>query len=326
MIYTPASLDTGFGYTEALTMVKNFKTQSVAGEPIQLLNSNLGSEIKGIVSEVNGRELFVGDLAINQSPARYFSLKENKPNDAITKFIGLTALSQALAEDDERVRLVTALPVNHYFSMKEEAEQMFLGQHKVTVNGRIKEFEVECCRTTVQGLEAAFDQLLDEEGNIVAPWAMQPFAGVDIGFYTTNLFAVDKLQPIRKLCKSIPVGVASAWKLLTDFIYREKGIELNLYEVDEIVKTNVIHAQGAEWDISSAVRRSLESVATEINGQVETLWSQRPFVKILGIGGGMLRMGMRILPGELVPVKDPQGANARGGLKLARREATWKVG
>jgi len=322
--YTPAALDPGFGYTKAISLVRDVTIQSVAGEPVELLDNGIGPGTGGIVANVDGQELFVGPLAARQSPVRYFSLRENKPDDATTKFVGLTALAMALPADPAPVRLVTALPVNHYFSMRAQAESAFLGRHSVTVNDQHKSFTIERCRTTVQGLEALFDQLLDDDGAVVAPWAMQTVAVVDVGFYTTNLIVVHRLEPIRRLCKSIPVGISAAWKLLADWIYREKSVELNLYEVDEIAKTNVVQAKGHEWDVSEAVTKAIQSVATEINGQIETIWPQRPFARILGAGGGMLRMGTRILPGELKPVQDPQGANVRGGLKLARRETTWR--
>ncbi|MHB1651699.1 MAG: ParM/StbA family protein [Desulfitobacteriaceae bacterium] len=324
MNYTPAALDNGFGFTKALTDTRGITVQSVAGEPTELLDNCFGPGKGGIVANVDGRELFVGPLAARQSPVRYFSLKENKPDDSTTKFIGLTALAMALPEDSSPVRLVTALPVNHYFTMKAAAEQSYLGHHDVIINGQSKSFEIERTRTTVQGLEALFDQLLDDSGSVVAPWAMQTVAVVDVGFYTTNLIVVHRLEPIRKLCKSIPVGISAAWRLLADFIYREKGVDLSLYEVDEIAKTNIVQAKGTEWDVSDAVGKAINNVAQEVNGQIETVWPQRPFSKILGAGGGMLRMGLKLLHGELVPVLNPQGANVNGGLKLARREATWR--
>lgn len=321
--YTPAALDPGFGYTKASTSLRDITIQSVAGEPIELLANEIGPGTGGIVATVDGRELFVGPLAVRQSPVRYFSLKENKPDDTTTRFVGLTALAMALPNDPTPVRLVTALPVNHYFNMRAHAETAFLGSHEVIVNGQRKSFDIERCRTTVQGLEALFDQLLDDSGAVVAPWAMQTIAVVDIGFYTTNLIVVHRLEPIRRLCKSIPIGISAAWKLLADFIHREIGVELSLYQVDEIAQSNIVQAKGREWDVSDAVSKAITSVAAEINGEIETAWPQRPFSRIIGVGGGMLRMGLKILPDELVPVLNPQNANVHGGLKLARREGTW---
>jgi plasmid segregation protein ParM len=322
--YEPIALDSGFGYTEALSTAKRSIMPSVAGEPIDLLDTGLVSSPGGIVSEVNSRKLFVGDLAIRQSPARYHSLKENKPDDEIAKFIGLTAISMVLPEGQSRCRLVTALPVSHYFGFKAAAEQSLLGHHVVTVNGSRKVFTVDQCRTTVQGLEAVFDQILSDSGTLIVPWATQTIAVIDVGFYTTNLVVINRLEPVRKLCKSIPVGISAAWKLLANFLYKEKGIELNLYELDEIVKTKTVQSKGLIWDISKPIEFALKSIASEINGQIETLWPQRPFARIFGAGGGMLQLGPKILPGELEILKDPQGANVRGGLKLARRETTWQ--
>lgn len=322
MFQVSAGLNPGFGYIKASTDFDTIANQTIAGEPIALL-PDTELEENDIIATVDGRTLYLTNLALRKGDPIYFSINEDKANDEITNFVSLATLAQALPYDCE-VRVVNALPEKLYFKQKADAESRLLGPHKVIINGEERNFTITGIRTTLQGLDIILDQVLDDEGNMCVPWGKNFLAGIDFGFYTTLLTAINRFKPEERFCKTIDIGVWKAWGLLTKYLETNFNYVLRIEEVDELIKDPIINVNGQDYDIAPAIESAIKSTANAINGQIMRYWPHRQFYKIFAGGGGVYHFGKLVLPGELTPVKDPQKSGVNGCRKYSKREAVWQ--
>src|SRR5690606_17279597 len=111
------NLDIGYGWTKAKYKGRVFCQPSVLGDikPLHDENKKDGYLIYG--------EHFVGELAVRHSDIKYHSLKESKASTWTTEVLIKTALAYLRSDG---TRIVSGLPVDFYFSQKDEFEKMLL--------------------------------------------------------------------------------------------------------------------------------------------------------------------------------------------------------
>lgn len=325
------SVDIGFGFTKALDQSgKDLMFPSVTGSS-RPLHQNIIST-GGLDSNPNiiytdsvghkdyadsvGKTLFVGDLAIRQSPFKYFSLKESKPQDSRTRILLEVALASLSNAPSEQVILGTGLPVTFYFEQKESMEKLCTRNHHINimVNGIQMERDIEVIQTHVfpQPLGSVMNWMLDSQSAIRSELksAMSGTIGVvDIGFFTADYLLLDRLEPISDHSRSTRSGISTALKSLSD-----SGIDLPLYQLNREIQLGRYRSESAV-----AFRGLSEQIATEI----ETFWPHNVQTVIVSGGGGSVLRSHLAIQGEALQnatyLSDPNMANVYGYMKMLRR-------
>ena len=306
-----AGVDIGFGWTNAMATGKDLRIPSVIGIAQSLFDSP-NDKAKGISIWHGEREYFVGTLAIQQSEQRFFSLKEDKADSFISEVLLLASIGY-LSRGNEEISLVTGLPVDFYFKQRARLTQLIEQCNdtliKMQIDGQLIELRSRITRhkAVPQPLGALMSVVLSSGGEIVnKTLAAKSVLVVDIGTYTCNLLAVNGLEIIQPLSKTLPLGLHVAYKTIS----RELG-GAPVYEVDAKIVAGRI--RGYE--------KTLQALAEQITFEVEGI--NTDFDVYLIAGGGGAQLIEWLLPGrnpEIVP--DPQGAICRGYRNLGAR--LWK--
>lgn len=306
------AVDLGNGWTKAVGNGRSFAEPSVVGTSTMLLDEFAGSRGVSVFDE-GDREYFVGDLAINQSDIKFFTISDNKPQERITGLLLEAAVACLVGESrGVALELVTGLPVDHFFTQREALGHRVQAMRRVKakVHGRevVAPIMVSAHKAVPQPFGSAADLVLDDRGEIArGDLARQHFLVVDVGFHTVDLLALDNLQIIQAHSRSVPYGLAVAYQALAK---RMNGIPL--WEVDRRMRANRV----------TGFEVYLQDLAAAITADVTSLNQEFDFYLVTGGGGEKLYPFL--LPGApMVLAKDPTMSNVRGYLKLGQR--AWKT-
>ncbi|MFE6075575.1 hypothetical protein ACFVQB_13980 [Paenibacillus sp. NPDC057886] len=309
------NLDLGFKWTKAERDGKFYRQPTIVGEAKDMFDQNIKSD-----HFVYNDELFVGNVALEFSDIKYFSLN-NKKAEAETSDVVMKTTLGYLAKKD-RVNLVSGLPINFYFTQKAPFEEKLLGladqgEYKIR-KGKGKSYPVqpivERCKTVPQGLGITMDYLLDDDGKIVRlKEAKKKILTADLGFYTLNLLGFDK-STIMKESKSVLVGVEKAYTLLQTYIQKLTGHTPAIYELDPYV----ISGKYQGHNIVPLIRRAFKSLALQIKNEIESLNTEFDIYLIAG-GAARYIFDYLDLPNKVLM---DQLAQVRGYGKIGRK--SWK--
>ncbi|WP_339193758.1 ParM/StbA family protein [Paenibacillus sp. FSL P4-0176] len=314
-MFNTLNLDLGFKWTKAERGGKFYRQPTIVGEAKDMFEQNIKSD-----HFIYNDELFVGNVALEYSDIKYFSLN-NKKAEAETSDVVMKTTLGYLARKD-RVKLVSGLPINFYFTQKESFKEKLLGladEGEYTIRkGRGKNFTVqpivEDCKMVPQGLGVTMDYLLDEDGRIAkVKAAQQKILTVDLGFYTLNLLGFSK-SSIMKESKSVLVGVERAYTLLQGYIQKLTGHTPAIYELDPYV----ISGQYQGHNIVPLIQRAFKSLASQIKNEIESLNTE---FDIYLIAGGAARYIYEYLNLPNKVLMD-QLAQVRGYGKIGKK--SWK--
>jgi plasmid segregation protein ParM len=267
----------------------------------------------------------VGEGAIAQS--RFVDRREDRgwiASDAYRQLMlaGFTELTTATSCD---LVVVTGLPVAFYSADKDALRDRFLGQHRVTREGRRTQvFHVAECRVIPQPFGALLAEALNNQGKIVNHDLAAGAVGViDIGGKTTNLLSVNRLAEIGRETASVNVGAWDVARAVRAYLADHcPGLELRDHQViDTLVKRRVKY-YGAAIDLGDVIDATLEPMAGQVVAQATQLWNGAAGLDaILVAGGGALLLGPylgRAFPHVRV-VDHPVFANALGYWRFAQR-------
>ena len=305
------AVDLGNGWTKAMGNGRSFMQPSVVGTSAVLFEGLTSHRGVSVWDETN-REFFIGNLAIDQSDIKFFTISDNKPQERITGLLLEGAIAALVSESRSvTLELVTGLPVDHFATQREALRRRVesTGRIRAMVDGRRVDLMTSVVghRTVPQPFGTAADLVLDDAGEIVnRDLAAQSLLVVDVGFHTVDLLALRQLQIVQSSSKSVPYGLAVAYGALSK---QMNGIPL--WEVDR----RVLHGSVPH------VAQALAHLAEAINAEVASLNQEFDVYLITG-GGGAAMFGL-LLPGRNKILADaPAMANVRGYLKLGAR--AWR--
>jgi hypothetical protein len=294
------------------------------------IRGGIGEEALGtgeIVLAHDGREMFVGDLALAQA-----SDADAARGDVSRYWTGHTRrLLLALAgscfkrQQTTQVRIVTGLPVAVW--SKEtvaQVRQSLAGVHRYRWNGLERTLVVEGVMVVMEGA-----------GALVAHGSAEPVPQgvIDVGGRTTDLFWAQGMKPMLDRCDGLAAGVEKAGDLLArDFARGPGGRTLAAHEVRALLRATgtgqalpPLYVDGKPADLDGHIDAALRSVADEIGSFVARTWRTgedgrvaADAARVLLIGGGAhyFAKSLRgVIPHLEVP-KNPELANAQGYLAL----------
>lgn len=321
-------IDVGYGFVKATDGEREFVFPSVVGIGQELrYRSELSVRTRPLDNlslTVDGRDYFVGDLAIRQSEIASRSLDPNRAEDRNVKVLMLAGLNLYTQWENETFNVVTGLPTSYFAAYRDAWQNNLRGSHvlKFRVNGQEKEktITIEKLRIVPQPLGTLYDRALNQAGAIQDEDLASLSVGVvDVGFKTTDFAVADQLEFIDHLSGSTPIGLSNAYGLIADRLRAEFKIDKEQHELDRIVERGEVRIAGKVYDISRTKREVFERIAHKIITELDSLWDYRNLDVIFFTGGGSQALAEWLLPEfrNAILADSPQVANARGFLKYA---------
>lgn len=324
-------LDVGYGFVKVTDGDSGYAFPSVVGQGDMIPSLGTGYRQSTRVADLriglNGRNYFVGRLAIRRSNLAFRALSDMRSEGQELKVLSLSALSLFCSEPSNRFELVTGLPPGR-MHLRDALVSQLENSHKVTVvnNGRVQEIDIVIDKIDVvpQPLGTFWSEALDSWGQVKNP--MSGRVGiVDIGFKTTDFAAIEDGDFIPEQSRTVTVGMSNAYDELSDKLLIEHGLERESYALDEAFIKGSVKVAGQPVDIKNLRDKSYESLATKIVVELMSFWRIPEFDKILISGGGGAALGSYLLPhlpqGGIIA--DPVTANSIGFLNWANR--LWRV-
>ncbi len=319
---TTAAVDCGYSYTKARTAYGSAMLPSIIGHAVAIaFETSMARVTNGCRLEVDGRDLFVGDLARLQSaiPSR----PQDRQRDLqMVKALVIAALLSANAPPEINT-LTTGLPVAWYLADRQALAETLTGRHRVKYNGRDVEITIHKTDVVPQPVGAVYDAVFSETARPTDPhrWARGKIAVVDIGDGTRDLILMDGMNYIGKLSKSYTTATAGQIKrLLARDIAERYQLELPLVEMDHVLQARTITLWGKEIDITDMVTAALNDATTTIISDANDLWKLRKTFSTVICCGGIAPVIfphiLKAFPSAFLP-SNPQTTNVDGFYKRA---------
>lgn len=330
-------IDVGYGFVKSTDGEREFVFPSVVGLGQELrYRSELSVRnrpLDNLAITIDGKDFFIGDLAIRQSEFASRSLDPNRAEDRNVKVLMLAGLSLYTQWENETFNVVTGLPTSYLAAYRDAWVNNLRGSHvvKFRSNGQEKEktITIEKLRIVPQPLGTLYDRALNPTGAIQDEDLASLSVGVvDIGFKTTDFAVADQLEFIDHLGGSTPIGLSNAYGLIADRLRQEFKIDKEQHELDRIVERGEVRIAGKVYDISRTKREVFERIAHKIITDLDSLWDYRNLDVIFFSGGGAQALAEWLLPEfrNALLADSPQVANARGFLKYANNIFRANVG
>lgn len=296
----------------------------------------------GIINEhahiirVNGNELYVGDLAIEQSPS--VSIAELTSRGDISRYWSVRSLAMLLATSGTLIKdreygltVVSGLPIATHTPDNTNAVKAALeGDHAFTLDGVERIAHVTIKKVIAEGSGA----------NIAHGAIGKVKAGiVDVGGRTTDIYMVSGLAPIPDQCRSLDVGVETAMDTIAASF--EKAYHWPLSAMDA-AKLQVAYIGDKRYDMVASVRnananphgvdallsKAINETGRKLSGFIKRSWSSSlrsdvvaadaEYVLLVGGGAYYFDESVKALfPNRLIIPHKPECANASGYARLA---------
>lgn len=327
-------IDYGHNSMKGVTEHRKILIASILGEKKKMFLPDINSkknDIDYLQIRYQDREYFFGDLARRQSDLKIQNVNDEDMHEYETEVMIIAAA--AYLAQGENINLVTDLPLTHY-NNKEQAKafaEKFKGEHIISFYDferscyRERSFNIKNVDVKPQGFLALMSLLLDERGKIAE--SMKKIAGgliivIDPGYYSTEVYISNALEPIIKIpVKPIP-GMAASYKLLADYLFENFNIRKELHEVEQYARTKKITIGNKVYDLTESVDMAYEQLVKKITSEISNLipfWSEVNHWLLAGGGAQPLFEDFQTRYKDIEIIPEPQMANAIGGLHWSRR-------
>lgn len=325
--------DIGFGYTKATDGRLNQIFKSIVGEanPGQFAEAVLPSQVaqpRHFV--IDGREVFVGELAESQSRGRSFTLDPAQFIQQYARTLGLAAIAP-YAEHGDPIRLVTGLPVSFFRKHKDALTTQLQNRHTVTIvhgNGEREEkmLYVERVRVIPQPFGSLFNLMLNDQGKAAHQrFVTEKIGVIDIGFRTADFAVADKTRYSERGSLSTDSGMSVAFNAIAGALHEKSGTQIELYRLYDAVNRGTIKIRGQRFDITGLVQQAFQQLAARIAVEVNRLWADDwdiDCIILTGGGAAALEPYLRpLLQGDVLAMPADQDArlnNVTGYLKYGQ--------
>lgn len=286
-------------------------------------------EAKELVIQVNGMELYVGDMALKELRASHTG------HGDVTRYWNPKALAVLLAlsgkmleAPDYELHVVTGLPIGTFSKENRDKVRAALeGEHTFILNGRKRRALIHVSRVVMEGAGAMIAYGKNEE-------VLQGV--IDIGGRTTDLYASQNQRTIADRCAGEPLGVEQVTQIVNEKFAATYGRELSLMERRQMIRAFLgehayppLQTYGVQPDreaLQHWIETAISTIADEIVGFISRTWNSSEqgaiaaeMAPVLLIGGGAYyfqHLLKKRIPHLMVPSR-PETANAEGYITLA---------
>lgn len=333
-------IDIGFGFTKATNGDKSIIFKSVMGEAkdIQSSDANYGDmeDLEYLHAEIDGKEYFLGDMAVRESSERLFTLDQDQFMSEYVKVLALTAAAK-LANSHDPINLVTGLPIGFYGKHKKELIKILLGRHDVNITdawGTVDEkvINIEKVSVLFQPWGSLFNHILNDKGQVKDKGPIHgKFGIIDVGFRTSDYSISDKMHYSERGSRSTDSGISRAFNTIATKLRETSGVDVELYRLYEAVEKGSIKIRGEEYDISELTKQVFGQLASKVANEIDTLWADDwdiDTIIITGGGGHVLAKNLEpLIKGSIAPIDpdlDARLYNVQGYYKFGKH--TWAKG
>ncbi len=336
-MFLKIGFDGGYGNTKVVTSTgKKLEIPSVVGGGFRRQYADVFGHAGRISPDnlhvrLDGRDYFVGSLALKESRTSSSAFNANKINHPNTRVITAAATALLMDQEKENMIIVASLPfvefkkqkneLKDYLSSFEAEVTLFDGEREIKREVRFRHAAV-----FPQGA-AAVNYIMDQYSEY-ADMENTVLAVVDIGMKTLDVVVIEIGEQIR-IIESMSFGFHTGVSLIHDHLYRavqeKTDISLNLPELDVILK------QEGKWyrhDFTEAVEIGKRELMRMIDAEINERWGEKERERISKVflvgGGGELLYDefrnsneLRFIRDDIELPLEPRFANAYGCLKVA---------
>ena len=222
-------LDVGFGLVKAAVIedgkIRTTTFPAVLGQAQALSSFNVGlgrGRQRASAITYNGFDYYVGYdclthsrvVASRQDRARIGSLEE--------RLLALAALAKLQAWE---CAIVAGLPWPWYEDRK-KLRRSLVGTHRLTIGRKEHTITIHQVKVVPQPIGGFYSYFLDRHGVASVPQAemLRTYGFLDIGWNTTDLTALRRLQPVERWSGGERVGVRSVVEIVDDELRRRYGV------------------------------------------------------------------------------------------------------
>jgi len=277
---------------------------------------------------VNGKDILVGESAIRHGVLNRRSLAPDRVTGSHFRLLALAAIAPYAQWERQTFSVVTGLPVAMFDAYRCEVEKNLAGEYRLTVKdgGRVRDRLVSLARPTVvpQPLGTFYHESLNSIGNLERrDWQEKSVGVVDVGFRTTDLVVVDRLEVVDRLSATLAFGVHDIYRLLAGRIRQEFGLTKDDLELQLWFDRDEVRVAGRRHDIRGFKREFVPWAVQKVRAEVDSLWDRGDLDEILITGGGasLVGDGLRAAYRNARVVNQPVFANVLGFARLAARLA-----
>jgi plasmid segregation protein ParM len=275
---------------------------------------------------LDGEEYAVGKMALKNSTIRNHDVTDDKYLSESTKLLAHTALSLTSESAFSVGGVVIGLPI-HKMDIAKKVTLDYRGNKfgvKLGYYGdyetKLKLVQLEQVIVVAQPHGTLFNIILDDNGQMVnKDLAGSGIAIFDIGYKTNDGVVFKNLDPIGRLTIHSKSGMHVAYEEIRSVIGRKfNGLEVQTYEVPEIVRTGTIRGN----NVKEIVNRAFYNLALSILNEIKTRWEDAWEVEhVIFTGGGaeLLKPYLKQVFSDCIFPDNCQTSNAEGFLKYAKR-------
>lgn len=288
-----------------------------------LSNSNFSED--NLVVEFEGKEYYIGNLAITQDPRggekNFSDEKFRNPSEIVKLLAGISLYAQ---ENNLEIKnLVLGLNIENYSKFKDEIISIFKNKSfKYKISKGEEQFTLNIGNVICvpQGVGSYYQQVLDHQGQIKNGDLLEARYGlIDLGGRTVDSFISQGVDPIRGSELGTNYGMSDAFREVAKELGED--IPYNLIEQSYLKGKNKVFWKGRNHNIDALCRQSFANLAERIYNQLINQWDKQldrvEFIMLCGGGAQYLGEHLNDLFNIKVKIIDnPQFSNANGYYKL----------
>ena len=316
-------LDMGYGFIKVDNGRDGYTFPSVVGESTTEPPMSLGFRKVPITEDlrvtVNGKNYFLGDLAIRHSVIAHRGLSVTRTEGDDLKVLFLSTLSLYCHESLNRFFVVTGLPPGRMHMAKDMIKHL-QGEHEVIrqTGGKRETFNIRLDGIEVvpQPIGTYWSTVLDNRGQLRPehPMLRGRVGIIDIGFRTSDFATIIDGDYSPAFSRTVPIGMSNGYDAISAALSIQHGLERETYTLDESVISGHVNVSGKQVDITGVRDSIFKDLATKLLVEARSLWQMEEYDHMLITGGGgqIMERYLRTVIPQLVLVNDPVTANARG--------------
>lgn len=296
-MYLKIGFDGGYGNTKAVTSRdQRFEIPSVVGGGFKRRYADIFGGAKGLSPDnlhikLDGRDYFVGNLALKESRTPSSAFESNKINHPSNRVIIAATTAMLMNSEEEDIIIVASLPLAEFTKQKGEFKE-YLNNFKAEVVLYDKDREIyrgikfKHAAVFPQGAAAAHYILNKYPGYIMNDFT---FAVIDIGMKTLDVVVVevsDGLEIIESMSFGFDIGVSLIHEVLYREVQDKAGVSLGIPELDKILRNK---GQWNNYDFTSAIYNGKQELLRMVNDGINERWGavqRKRLNKIFLVGGG----------------------------------------
>lgn len=295
-------LDIGYGVVKAVTADQVVMFPSVMGHAreIKFQQEDIAKRHPGDQITDDSGDWFVGDLALAQLPPgellrlRGRTANESTMGNAFRLRLAKVAIGKLMQgmwnRDIVHIRVATGLPTDHLRDAA-ELKASLLGQHVIRTDTADMVANVTEVMVMPQPYGTIYSATLTEAGEINRQHTHRRTGVCDVGTYTVDLALDDEGEFVDAESGSVESGVYTAQERIAAALERDYREKMPFKIVEEVLRTEIFHANGQPVDYSEIVEEALAPLRSATLNLMSEKWQRGTTVDVIYLSGGGAELG-----------------------------------